>query len=76
MNNHDYKILIYSKENFDAYNAAIKALEATKKAGGWDRLYGGRILNDCMVPAMYHGNDFMILLERDNGSGEYSITVM
>ncbi len=76
MEMHDYKVLIYKKENFDAYNAAIKALEATKKESGWNRIYGGRIYKDCMVPAMYHGDDFMILMERDNGCGEYSITVM
>lgn len=46
----DYAILIYSQENRDCYNAAMKALNQTKKAAGWDAavLAGGK---------QYCGND-------------------
>ena len=41
----DYAILIYSQENRDCYNAAMKALNQTKKAAGWDRIQGVTILS-------------------------------
>lgn len=73
---HDYMILIYKAEDRDQYNAAIKALNETKKASGWDRISGVTILKDCRIPSLYHGNDLAIILERDNGNGNYSIKVM
>lgn len=72
----DYKILIYSKGMIAEYNAAIKALEATKKEGGWDRICGVTIHKDCRIPSLYHGDDLAIIMERDNGSGDYSIKIM
>lgn len=72
----DYKILIYAKEDIDKYNAAIKALTVTKKASGWDRVQGVMIAKDCRIPNLYHGDDLAIVMERDNGEGKYSITIM
>ena len=48
----DYKILIYSKEDREKYNAAIKALTETKKESGWDRVQGVTILKDCRIPSL------------------------
>lgn len=73
---HDYKILIYKKENADDYSAAIKALNETKKESGWDRICGITIHKDCRIPSIYHGDDLAVIMERDNGSGDYSIKVM
>lgn len=73
---HDYSILIFKEDEVDKYNAAIKALEATKKASGWDRISGVTIERDCRIPSIYHGNDLAIIMERDHGSGQYSITMM
>lgn len=73
---HDFKILIYSKDKASEYNAAIKALEATKKEGGWDRICGVTIHKDCRIPSLYHGDDLAIIMERDNGNGNYSIQIM
>ena len=72
----DYAILIYSQENRDCYNAAMKALNQTKKAAGWDRIQGVTILKDCRIPDIYHGDDLAIIMERDNGSGKYEIKIM
>ena len=72
----DYKILIYSKEDREKYNAAIKALTETKKESGWDRVHGVTILKDCRIPSLYHGEDLAIIMERDNGAGQYSIKIM
>lgn len=73
---HDYKILIYSKEDRNSYSAAIKALTETKAVSGWDRVQGVTICKDCRIPDIYHGDDLAIIMERDNGSGEYSIKIM
>lgn len=73
---HDYSILIFKAEEADKYTASIKALNATKKASGWDRVEGVTINKDCRIPSIYHGNDLAIILERDHGSGQYSITMM
>lgn len=72
----DYKILIYSKEDREKYNAAIKALTETKKESGWDRVQGVTILKDCRIPSLYHGEDLAVIMERDNGAGQYSIKIM
>ena len=72
----DYKILIYIKEDREKYNAAIKALTETKKESGWDRVQGVTILKDCRIPSLYHGEDLAIIMERDNGAGQYSIKIM
>lgn len=72
----DYSILIYSREKSDCHNAAIEALWQTKKANGWDRVEGVTILKDCRIPAIYHGNDLAIIMERDKGSGQYEIKIM
>lgn len=72
----DYSILIYAKEDYEKYNAAIKALTETKKASGWDRVQGVTIHKDCRIPNIYHGEDLAIIMERDNGSGVYSIKIM
>lgn len=72
----DYKILIYAKEDRESYNAAIKALAETKTMSGWDRVQGVTILKDCRIPDLYHGEDLAIIMERDNGNGEYSIKIM
>lgn len=72
----DYKILIYDKEDRESYNAAIKALTEAKKMSGWDRVQGVTILKDCRIPDLYHGDDLAIIMERDNGKGEYSIKIM
>lgn len=72
----DYAILIYSQENRDCYNAAMKALNQTKKAAGRDRIQGVTILKDCRIPDIYHGDDLAIIMERDNGSGKYEIKIM
>lgn len=73
---HDYEILIYKKEDTDKYNAAIRALNEIKKESGWDRICGVTILGDCRIPSIYHGDDLAIIMERDNGSGNYSIKIM
>lgn len=73
---HDYTILIYSKEDADKYNAAIKALTETKKASGWDSVQGVTIHKDCRIPNIYHGDDLAIVMERYNGTGNYSIKIM
>lgn len=73
---HDYEILIYKKEDTDKYNAAIRALNEIKKESGWDRICGVTILEDCRIPSIYHGDDLAIIMERDNGSGNYSIKIM
>lgn len=72
----DYKILIYHKDDAEKYGAAMKALSESRKESGWDRVQGVRILKDCRIPALYHGDDLAIILERDNGSGNYSIKIM
>lgn len=72
----DYKILIYDKEDRESYNAAIKALTEAKKMSGWDRVQGVTILKDCRIPDLYHVDDLAIIMERDNGKGEYSIKIM
>lgn len=69
---HDYAILVYAKEDTAKYTAAIKALTETKKMSGWDRVQGVTIHKDCI----YHGEDLAIVMERDNGSGQYSIRIM
>ncbi len=73
---HDYRILIFKEGEVDKYNVAISVLEATKKESGWDRISGVTIMHDCRIPSIYHGNDLAIIMERDNGSGHYSITMM
>lgn len=73
---HDYSILIFKADEANKYTAAINALEATKKASGWDRIEGVMIGKDCRIPAIYHGNDLAIICERDRGSGQYNITMM
>ena len=70
---HDYAILVYAKEDTAKYTAAIKALTETKKMSGWDRVQGVTIHKDCRIPSLYHGEDLAIVMERDNGSGQYSI---
>ncbi|WP_368282011.1 hypothetical protein [Coprococcus comes] len=72
---HDFAILIYKEEDMIEYNAAIKALTATKKQSGWNRVQGVKINKDCRIPSIYHGNDWAIIMERDNGKGEYTIEV-
>lgn len=72
----DYTILIYPKDDSEKYNAAIKALNQTKKASGWDRVQGVTVAKDCRNPNLYHGDDLAIICERDNGNGEYSIKMM
>lgn len=73
---HDYTILVYSKEDAEKYNAAIKALTETKKASGWDSVQGVTIHKDCRIPNIYHGDDLAIVMERYNGTGNYSIKIM
>lgn len=73
---HDYAILVYAKEDTAKYTAAIKALTETKKMSGWDRVQGVTIHKDCRIPSLYHGEDLAIVMERDNGSGQYSIRIM
>nr|DAU24310.1 MAG TPA: hypothetical protein [Caudoviricetes sp.] len=73
---HDYVILVYAKEDTAKYTAAIKALTETKKMSGWDRVQGVTIHKDCRIPSLYHGEDLAIVMERDNGSGQYSIRIM
>lgn len=73
---HDYQILIYSKEDMDKYKAAIKALTETKRSSGWDRVCGVSIQKDCRIPDIYHGDDMAIIMERDNGSGQHNIKIM
>ena len=29
-----------------------------------------------LIPSLYHGEDLAIVMERDNGSGQYSIRIM
>lgn len=72
----DYKILIYDKEDRESYRAAINALTEAKKMSGWDRVQGVTIHKDCRIPDLYHGDDLAIIMERDNGNGEYSIKIM
>lgn len=72
----DYKILIYDKEDIESYNAAIKALTEAKKMSGWNRVQGVTIIGDCRIPDLYHGDDLAIIMERDNGKGEYNIKIM
>lgn len=72
----DYTVLIYKKEDSKKYDAAIKALTETKKASGWDRVMGVTIWKDCRIPDIYHGDDLAIIMERDNGHGEYNIKKM
>lgn len=43
---------------------------------GWDRVQGVTIHKDCRIPSLYHGEDLAIVMERDNGSGQYSIRIM
>lgn len=69
---HDYAILVYAKEDTAKYTAAIKALTETKKMSGWDRVQGVTIHKDCRIPSLYHGEDLAIVMERDNGSGQYN----
>lgn len=80
MENHikamDYAILIYAKEDVEKYRAAIEALEGTKKISDWNRIQGVTIHKDCRIPSIYHGEDLAIIMERDDGSGEYSIRIM
>lgn len=80
MENHikarDYAILIYAKEDIEKYRAAINALAETKKISGWDRVQGVTIHKDCRIPSLYHGEDLAIIMERDYGSGKYSIKIM
>lgn len=73
---HDYSILIFKAENIDQYNAAIKALNETKTMNGWDRVCGVTIEKDCRIPSIYHGKDLAIIMERDNGTGKYAISIM
>lgn len=73
---HDYAILVYAKEDTAKYTAAIKALTETKKMSGWDRVQDVTIHKDCRIPSLYHGEDLAIVMERDNGSGQYSIRIM
>lgn len=73
---HDYAILVYAKEDTAKYTAAIKALTETKKMSGWDRVQGATIHKDCRIPSLYHWEDLAIVMERDNGSGQYSIRIM
>lgn len=42
----------------------------------WDRVQGVTIHKDCRIPDLYHGDDLAIIMERDNGNGEYSIKIM
>ena len=72
----DYEILIYKKEDYEKYSAAITALGQAKRASGWDRVQGVRILEDCRIPCIYHRDDMAIVMERDNGNGEYNIKTM
>jgi hypothetical protein len=72
----DYKILIYDKGDRESYRAAINALTEAKKMSGWDRVQGVTIQKDCRIPDLYHGDDLAIIMERDNGNGEYSIKIM
>lgn len=72
----DYAILIYAKEDMEKYRAAINALTEVKKKSGWDRVQGVTIHRDCRIPNLYHGEDLAIIMERDNGNGEYEIKIM
>lgn len=51
----DYAILIYAKEDYEKYRAAMDALTITKKAAGWDSVQGVTINKDCRIPDLYHG---------------------
>lgn len=73
---HDFMILIYKKEDIDKYNAAIKALNEVRKESEWDRISGVTIHKDCRIPEIYHGNDLAIIMERDEGRGNYSVRIM
>lgn len=73
---HDYMILIYSKEDADKYEAALNALAEIKKVAGWDSVQGVTILQDCRIPDIYHGDDLAIIMERCDGNGNYSIKIM
>lgn len=73
---HDYSILIYKEDDREKYNVVIKALTETKKQSEWDRVQGVQILKDCRIPSIYHGNDYAIIMERDNGNGNYTIKIM
>lgn len=70
---HDYTIIIYKKEDIDSYNTAIKVLNETKRVNGWDRIFGVTINKDCRIPSIYHGDDLAIIMECDNGNGNYNI---
>ena len=73
---HDYSILIYKEEDRKKYDAVIKTLNETKKQSSWDRIQGVQILKDCRIPSIYHENDYAIIMERDNGNGNYTIKIM
>lgn len=72
----DYAILIYAKEDYEKYRAAMDALTITKKAAGWDSVQGVTINKDCRIPDLYHGDSLAIIMERERGNGEYSIKIM
>lgn len=72
----DYSILIYAKGDTTKYDAAIRALTEIKKISDWDSVQGVTIHEDCRIPALYHGEDLAIIMERYNGNGKYSIKIM
>jgi hypothetical protein len=73
----DYLIYIYKKEDSLKYNAAIKALEALNRIHpAWSRIQGVVVAKDCRIPNIYHGDDLAIIMENDEGNGNYTIMRM
>lgn len=72
----DYLIFIYREEDREKYNAVLKALAKSKHQGGWNRVQGVQIGNDCRIPSIYHGNDYAVIMERDEGHGWYTVEIM
>lgn len=76
------RLFFYNEREVDTWKILLKnmitqkALTETKKMSGWDRVQGVTIHKDCRIPSLYHGEDLAIVMERDNGSGQYSIRIM
>ncbi|MCI1959679.1 MAG: hypothetical protein LKJ25_08680 [Clostridia bacterium] len=70
---HDYKVWITKDEEKHRiiYNALLAMLDFPN-----EHLSGGQVLEDCRIPALYHGDNWFCLIENYNGTGKYQLVVM
>lgn len=74
----NYKVWIFKPEDKEKYDTIYKGLLAMLEhgAGKEEHISGGRVLKDCRIPELFHGDNWFIIIEQYSGSGQYKLQVM